>query len=650
MALNLLSLPSDIPWKRLAISDDMYAVSPDLLPAKWRSSVAVYSYDPTPDPAELDDRGETTTFLKVVVTITGYAPGVRNALTRVGRERRDFATLKGASAGSWLGGLNELDTYYPAYAANLQVAVFPEGGDWAIGEYPYFSDFEPKKRELIELVTETGEQVTQNVSDLNVRKGMSTTDSTENVNIDHGGSTAFSVQAGYAGASLGVGGARSQQQEVGSRTKAGSEDVNILSTDKSREKRETYSHTTNLSHLWQLLDSYHAGTNRALFFVNARPHLNQSVYTFVNGPRRLEGIQEFFLVVRRPREMESICVDALLETAHLHETVRTYQTGTTRYAQSEITQSFTSRAVRANGGYAEESVEKWRIDIPLDQRLDRSRGGGPISMVWGGGVVCNGYLPAGVVASWGSLKTQSGSECDALPRVTAYDNHVEIELSISGSDEDDGSGDYTFTVYTESIEPVETPQTKTDYHVDLFLNALEVTSCRGRVSSRDYISFERDVTGLVGDELQAARGNNEDAPIAANSVARTIRDQVALSVASVDRYRPGEVSFLTSSLALRALLTPDRRSFAELENVSLAELAPDDLRDRVSESGLSVADALATTPERLAGRLEVTPVEARELVVSAIAEHAGTEARRQVAASSSTEVELPRESGGGDDG
>jgi hypothetical protein len=70
----------------------------------------------------------------------------------------------------------------------------------------------------------------------------------------------------------------------------------------------------------------------------------------------------------------------------------------------------------------------------------------------------------------------------------------------------------------------------------------------------------------------------------------------------------------------------------------------------VSESGLSVADALATTPERLAGRLEVTPVEARELVVSAIAEHAGTEARRQVAASSSTEVELPRESGGGDGG
>jgi hypothetical protein len=69
--------------------------------------------------------------------------------------------------------------------------------------------------------------------------------------------------------------------------------------------------------MYHLLDSYHTGTNRAVFLTMARPHLVDSLYTFVNGPRRLEGIQEFFLVVRRPKEMTGICVTAELETASL---------------------------------------------------------------------------------------------------------------------------------------------------------------------------------------------------------------------------------------------------------------------------------------------------------------------------------------------
>lgn len=69
--------------------------------------------------------------------------------------------------------------------------------------------------------------------------------------------------------------------------------------------------------MYHQLTSYHLGTNRTVFFMLPRPHIVQSEKTFVNGPRKLEGIQEFFLVVMRPQEIEDICVEAYLETAHI---------------------------------------------------------------------------------------------------------------------------------------------------------------------------------------------------------------------------------------------------------------------------------------------------------------------------------------------
>lgn len=73
MSLTTLSLPTDIPWKRLAISTDMYAQSSQPLPLKWHSSLAVFSYDPPPETiTEPTNPDERTTFLKVIATITGY--------------------------------------------------------------------------------------------------------------------------------------------------------------------------------------------------------------------------------------------------------------------------------------------------------------------------------------------------------------------------------------------------------------------------------------------------------------------------------------------------------------------------------------------------------------------------------------------------
>src|SRR5206468_9631153 len=104
-------------------------------------------------------------------------------------------------------------------------------------------------------------------------------------------------------------------------TKDTSEDRTTIQTDASRERREKNATTTNLSQLYNLLTGYHPGTNRAVFLMLARPHVLQPTdhRTFVQGLRYIEGVQDFFLVVARPKEIEGLCIEASLDTGHFPE-------------------------------------------------------------------------------------------------------------------------------------------------------------------------------------------------------------------------------------------------------------------------------------------------------------------------------------------
>jgi hypothetical protein len=254
----------------------------------------------------------------VVASITGLQPEAPEL----------DATQFTATSPSWIyqaiGNIASLtQSYYPAYAAIVQVAAAPKGVQangqpWSLEQYPYFADFEPKKREVIELATDTGEHVTQSRDALNVRKGSTSTDSLENVDIAHGFSAASAASMGAGGASASGSISGSESIDQGFRSIQESNVENVVTTDASREKRESFSHSASINQLYHLLDSYRLATNRALFFLNARPHMIQSPYTFVNGPRELEGIQEFFLIVKRPIAMKELCIRATLETAHLY--------------------------------------------------------------------------------------------------------------------------------------------------------------------------------------------------------------------------------------------------------------------------------------------------------------------------------------------
>ena len=160
--------------------------------------------------------------------------------------------------------------------------------------------------------------MSRSLDNLNVRKGSTTTGTHEVLDILNG------VSASAQG--LSFGGSLSVQGQWGTRDINQQEYSDVRTTDQSREQRENFSHTTQLTQMYQQLNSYHLGTNRAVFFVLPRPHIiddKDTPLTFINGPRRLEGIQEFFLVVVRPKETKQICVEAYLETAHVGQ-VPTY--------------------------------------------------------------------------------------------------------------------------------------------------------------------------------------------------------------------------------------------------------------------------------------------------------------------------------------
>jgi hypothetical protein len=300
MALQDLSLPIDIPWRLIATSNDMLASAANPFPfGMWRPSLAIFAYDPdlSDFPDTFSDR--ELSFLKVVASITSYAPPLEKGKTSAGA----LAVVDPGTGRS-----------FPCSGALVQVSVYPKqpGGD-DVTQLAYFTAMEPQKRELIEVVTESGESMTQSKSELNVRKGLTNTQSTEDLNVF----TGMNVSAqggGGVGASFGLSG------QFGTIQRTTSEVVNQTTTDTSRDKRETASHTTNLSQLYHLLDSYHLGTNRAIFFLQSRPHTVQQKdrFTFINGPLEIEGVQEFFLVASRPRgvPLDEFCVNALLYTAH----------------------------------------------------------------------------------------------------------------------------------------------------------------------------------------------------------------------------------------------------------------------------------------------------------------------------------------------
>jgi hypothetical protein len=294
-----IALPQEPTWKLLAASPDMMDVQfcNKRFPFRWRTSLAVWAFEPgAADPPVRRCEGRIT-FLKVTATITGYQPSREE--TEAG-----FVSFPDVPVEELQ---RILGQYFGCYGALLTVAVFPVRRGEDKGGGPHIIDVEPKIRELVQSASETGEILTSSKSNVKTNKSLTHTESSE---------TGWELTAsGGVKDKFNVGGKLSHKNTETE------QDTWSVATDASRERQEKEGSTTQISQLYNLLSSYHIGTNRAQFLMLARPHFLQPTdhRTFVDGLRQIEGVQEFLVICARPETMDDMAVEVSLETGHYPE-------------------------------------------------------------------------------------------------------------------------------------------------------------------------------------------------------------------------------------------------------------------------------------------------------------------------------------------
>lgn len=322
-----LSLPKDIAWRRLAFSPDMFDTNfkDPSLPPKWRNSLAAFYYVVPEEETKDIYPGRRIMYLKTIASITGCNFTSEGLLANdfVGNIIDKLKPHLGAFPTSTLEILTgKLSAYYPCKGAILQVAVFPHSSEADIGlwDYPYIQDFEPKKRELYETVSKSGEMLAGSKSALNLKKGMTTTESVEESDI----LTGVKVKVG----GWGVSAETDVSGKWGTEKKSEKEQSEVKTTDSSIEKRETQSYTASINQMYQPLLSYHLGTNRALWAISPRPHTVDSEFNLIDVypkevteegtiiGRKLEGIQDIFLVVNLPKNSKGLCFQTSLDAGY----------------------------------------------------------------------------------------------------------------------------------------------------------------------------------------------------------------------------------------------------------------------------------------------------------------------------------------------
>src|SRR5579859_6523897 len=176
MAIIGLNLPTDIPWEQVCVTQDMMAIAACEAhhPPKWQTSIAISQY--VPEEEYQVYTGRKITYLKVTCSITGFQPRDKEVEGRINFGGVSVQTIDNIDS--------LLETYLPCTGALIQVAVSPHtkfsGAPGAtLDKYPYFMDFQPKKRELYEMVTETGERSSRSLESLKVGKASGNSESLE---------------------------------------------------------------------------------------------------------------------------------------------------------------------------------------------------------------------------------------------------------------------------------------------------------------------------------------------------------------------------------------------------------------------------------------------------------------------------------------
>ena len=267
----------DIPWKLLCVSEDMMdrQVCDRAFPYRWQSSLAIFHYELPASEQVIEDT--IISYLKVTCTITGFQAAVSDGWHLI---KEVVGEPYSATSESELEDL--FLRYYPCYGALLEVSVAPKGASDSTpaNQYPYFVDVSPKKRELYELVTETGETLSRSIDEVAVQRGTTTAAGTEVLDADKGldlgplltaggGVAGGALTGGHplgvaGGAAVGglaaslLGGGEANTKRVNQ-----AQQTNVVTSDRLQEQARRNVRSTNLSQMYHQFTAYHVGTNRA---------------------------------------------------------------------------------------------------------------------------------------------------------------------------------------------------------------------------------------------------------------------------------------------------------------------------------------------------------------------------------------------------
>jgi hypothetical protein len=558
MSTFKLSLPTDIPWRRMCVSKDMLdpLACDDARPPRWHSSMAAFRYDPAEEYQPYEDY--LVTYVKVVCTIAPFQwvePGATPVPDFVPEEIAD-----------------EVAESHPCYGAVLQVSVGPREADQSLvspEHYPYFIDCEPKKRELYEAVTDTGEVLSGSMSSVSVGKSATTVHSTEDYNLDLGGGGGFGLGWGAVNVNW------SGQEQTGTVTRDSRQIQNVRSTDFSTERREVQSHTTQLTQMYNLFQAFHLGTNRAIFYIEPRPHIQQSEKTFINGPRAIEGMQEVFLTVVRHKRLPDFCVGALLETAHITEQpvyeVKT-KSQTYHYTHNALTDTADKSISYSQTGWI----------------VDTSKGSGGYSLTLNPNELLAGP-PQIVVAA-------DGTWIKLTTHVAPLVGHIELDL----------------TVFLKQAEP-----SVTGYARRLFLTARELCCCPPRRAAPPvWVTTVVDLT-RYRIPFYVGPGSPERFE-QSRQLAAAVRKEMVRSFGSFHREERGRLKYEDSDAFHTRIADLLRVSkYAQYLDAPLTTIPEidDATTGRLAREfgGLTVGDLLQKTSAEIAGVLKVEPAEAARL-------------------------------------
>lgn len=612
-----MSLPTDIPWKRLAASSDMIDKKyGDLkFPRKWRSSVSVFYHEPSELPPEFCNR--RITYIKVVASITNFQWGEEDSKAMEAL-RESFGQYK-----AWPMLKAALEDSYPCYGGLMQVGVYPNPSDGVdLHDYPYIADFEPKKREMYEIASKSGEVLSGSSNQLNVGKRNTSTQSQEVRNIFKGYSRTEEGTAGhsflfglysYGGK---PGGSYSEAGEWGTIDAYGREATSSHAVDTSREKRESYSFSTNVSQLHTMLQSYHMGTNRALFFLQPRPHIQDSRFTFVQGLRRLEGVQEFFLIVNRPKNVPGLCVEVALETAHLYQR-RTYVPRLIPYNALYVNDNLTKTAVarginpasRADYYRMEQLASNWNRFFPwvrIITAITQEESPGYLTKRISDALASNEIT----WDEWGDLKTVLGY----LPEIGGERVAVIYEEAVSES----GT---LFLTARRACGCIKTPNVEEEIEREA---SVESNLCP--YPSIPSITHWKDVKlpeFVYGSLTSGPQFSLKYPALQANRLLEEINYNVALSLNEPRRLPYGEATFLGSEFVARELklVLKDIKggTIARPGSVMQIRGVTKSVLEKIKKSGVKTAFAAAELAvEKLSEILKVPSMEARNIRASLV--------------------------------